>query len=221
MDYQAFVFDFDGVLADSVEIKTKAFEQLYLPHGPAIAAEVVRFHRENGGMPRLQKFIHYQKELLNAPATEEELVRLCQAFSDLVVKNVVAASEILGVLDFLKAWHGKLPLFIDSATPDEELRQIVDQRQLSGYFDGIYGSDKSKEKNLAELIAQNHFSPEKVLFFGDALNDYAAARSCCTGFVGIVPNADASLVKAHPHLVWFKNFTELTLPTPKAARTES
>jgi phosphoglycolate phosphatase-like HAD superfamily hydrolase len=209
--YQAFVFDFDGVLADSVEIKTEAFRQMYLSHGEEIADRVVLHHRENGGMPRLQKFVHYQKEFLGKPASDEELAGLCRVFSDLVVKNIVAADEILGVSDFLKNWHGALPMFIDSATPDSELREIVDQRGLNGYFEGVFGSDRTKKENLVAILDQNGFIPERVLFFGDALSDYAAARSCGTDFMGIVPGAEAILIRQHPDVNWCRNFMELTL----------
>ena len=40
------------VLADSVEVKTRAFEALYLAHGPEVAAAVVRYHRDAPGGAR-------------------------------------------------------------------------------------------------------------------------------------------------------------------------
>ena len=102
MKYQAFVFDFDGVLANSVEVKTRAFEQLYLSHGPEIAAAVVRHHRENGGMPRRLKFKHYEATFLGTPADNDRLDQLSNQFSALVVDKVVAAPEIPGATIFLR-----------------------------------------------------------------------------------------------------------------------
>ncbi|MEE9509964.1 MAG: HAD hydrolase-like protein [Candidatus Bathyarchaeia archaeon] len=55
MKYQAFFFDFDGVLADSVEVKTRAFAKLFESYGPEIQARVVEHHRKNGGMTRKDK----------------------------------------------------------------------------------------------------------------------------------------------------------------------
>ena len=49
-------FDFDGVIADSVNVKTEAFEKIYLPYGKEIAEKVINHHRENGGMSRFEKF---------------------------------------------------------------------------------------------------------------------------------------------------------------------
>ena len=47
-------WDFDGVIKDSVEVKTHAFEYLF-PDGDADFLRKVRMHHEaNGGMSRLK-----------------------------------------------------------------------------------------------------------------------------------------------------------------------
>lgn len=50
MEYSAFFFDFDGVLADSAEVKTMAFCILFKSFGPHVQNMVVDHHRENGDM---------------------------------------------------------------------------------------------------------------------------------------------------------------------------
>ena len=40
-DYKALFFDFDGVLADSVEVKTNAFAKLFEKFGSEIQAKVL------------------------------------------------------------------------------------------------------------------------------------------------------------------------------------
>ncbi|MHC1699614.1 MAG: HAD family hydrolase [Humidesulfovibrio sp.] len=206
--YQAFIFDFDGVLADSVEVKTRAFEALYLAHGPEVAAAVVRYHREHGGMPRREKFRRFETELLGRAADEAELDRLCAAFSRLVLDGVVEAAEIPGALAFLRRWQGRVPLFVNSATPDAELAVILERRGLDGYFQAAYGSDRPKAGNLATILAQGGFAPEKTLFFGDALSDHAAARHCGTGFLGIVRDAASPLLRLDPAPAHCRDFFE-------------
>lgn len=206
--YQAFVFDFDGVLADSVEVKTRAFEALYLPHGPDIVARVAAHHRQHGGMTRREKFHHYETCLLGRPTDEAELDRLCAAFSGLVLEGVVNAPEIPGASEFLRRWQDRVPLFVDSATPDAELAVILRRRGLDGYFQAAYGSDRSKAENLAALLAAGGFAPEKTLFFGDALSDHTAARSCGTGFLGIVRSPDSPLLRLDPPPALCRDFFE-------------
>lgn len=208
MKYEAFVFDFDGVLADSVEVKTRAFGQIYLPHGEAIAEAVVHYHREHGGTPRREKFRYYEAELLGTPADDARLDELNDQFSALVVDNVVAADEIAGATVFLRHWHGRLPLFVDSASPDVELIEIMKRRGLTGYFNAAYGSNRSKTENLAAIIAEHDFDPKRVLFFGDAMGDLDAATACGTEFVGIVRNEDTPLARIQG-LRLFADFNEL------------
>ena len=50
------IFDFDGVILDSVNIKTEAFYKLFEQYGSKIANQVVDYHIINGGMSRFKKF---------------------------------------------------------------------------------------------------------------------------------------------------------------------
>ena len=47
MQWQAVFFDFDGVILDSVNVKTHAFSQMFRKYGPEIEESVVRYHLEN------------------------------------------------------------------------------------------------------------------------------------------------------------------------------
>ena len=42
-------WDFDGVIKDSVPVKTEAFRKIFLPFGANVAKKVVGHHLENGG----------------------------------------------------------------------------------------------------------------------------------------------------------------------------
>ena len=207
MHYQAFFFDFDGVLADSVEVKTRAFAKLFEPHGPEVVARVVAHHRDHGGMTRVDKFCHYYHEYLGKSLSKKEMADLCQRFSELVVDKVVAAPEINGADEFLQRWCGRLACFVISATPDEEIKEIVKRRGMEGYFKEVFGAPVDKKKNLETLLAKYNLNPSRCCFFGDAESDYLAAHSCGVDFFGIVPGEDAPLIRAQPGVRWTENFT--------------
>lgn len=208
--WQAFFFDFDGVLADSVEVKTRAFARLFEAHGPEITAKVVDHHHRHSGVTRVDKFRHYYQEFLRQPLSEGELAELCQRFARLVVDEVVAAPEISGVGAFLRHWGGKLPCFVVSATPEEEIRAIVKRRGWSVFFKEVCGAPKSKGENLKMLLTKHGLRPERCLFFGDAESDYRAARDCGVAFLGILPGPNAPLLNAAPEVNWVRDFTEVT-----------
>lgn len=208
-DWQAFFFDFDGVLADSVEVKTRAFGQLFKPFGPEIAAKVVEHHRRHSGVTRVDKFHHYYKEFLGRTLDEAGLADLCSRFARLVVDEVVAAPEIFGAEAFLRRWAARLPCFVVSATPEAEIIEIVRRRGWSEYFEEVKGAPQSKKENLANLLARHRLMPARCLFFGDAESDYRAAQACGVPFLGILPDQQAPLLQAAPEVKWARDFTQM------------
>lgn len=211
MQYSAFFFDFDGVLADSVEVKTVAFAKLFEPYGPEIQAKVVDHHRRHGGIPRRDKFRYYYTEFLKMPIDDVEMERLCREFSSIVVDKVVEADEIAGTEEFLNKWHKVVPCFVVSATPDEEIKVIIRKRGLEKYFRKVLGSSRTKRDNLQYLINEYDFEPEKCLFFGDAESDYEAAKALNIPFIGILPGPDAPLLRIDSEIKWARNFINLNI----------
>lgn len=209
MPFQAFFFDFDGVLVDSVEVKTKAFAKLFNRFGPEIEKLVIAHHRSQGGMSRFDKIRYYYREFLQLPISDEELSILCQRFAELVVEKVVEANEILGAEVFLQACFGVGPCFVVSGTPEEEMNEIISRRYAKKYFQSIQGSPKNKVENLQKLLGQYNLTPDNCVFFGDAASDYLAANACGIPFVGIVPGVDSPLLQEYPHIRWFKDFVNL------------
>ncbi|MBN2141001.1 MAG: HAD family hydrolase [Desulfovibrionaceae bacterium] len=205
--FAAYIFDFDGVLADSLEVKTRAFAALFEPFGDSVCRAVVEHHRGHGGMPRAEKFRLYYREFLGRTISDVELDDLCGRFSQMVIDEVAACPEIPGARDFLERRCATAACFVDSAVPDQEIRDIVRRRGLDGFFAQVLGSSRSKVENLRLILAGHGLSAARCLFFGDALSDWRAARDCGVSFVGIAPGPDAALVKAVPGLRWFPDFT--------------
>ena len=55
---RAIVLDFDGVLAESNEVKEHAFEDLFALY-PLYQEDMRNYHREHYSMPREEKFKYY------------------------------------------------------------------------------------------------------------------------------------------------------------------
>ena len=95
-------FDFDGVIAESVNVKTEAFRTLYLPFGEEISEKVVKHHRDNGGMSRFEKFRLYHEEFLGKKIDDVEVNELSEEFSHIVKQGVIDSPEVFGSHKFLK-----------------------------------------------------------------------------------------------------------------------
>ena len=68
------IFDFDGVIADSVDVKTQAFIKIYSKYGKSVVKKVVDHHESNGGISRFEKFYLYHKNFLNKPINKNEIL---------------------------------------------------------------------------------------------------------------------------------------------------
>ncbi len=193
IDWQAIIFDFDGVLVESGDIKTQAFADLYQSYGETVVNKVVRYHSLNGGLSRYQKFRHFQQHLLKMPPlTQDEERELDRRFSKLVVEAVIASKPVPGANKLVYKEAARLPLFIVSGTPEIELNTIVTRRGLEPYFTEVRGSPKSKQTLLAEILSTHSLTPTRVLMIGDALIDYQSAQTNNVAFLGRVRTGDKS-----------------------------
>jgi len=188
----AVFFDFDGVLAESLDIKIRAFTELYKEHGPEILERVLAHHRAHGGVSRIQKIRHCHREMLGIRLEPEELMALGRRFSGLVVEAVVASAWVDGARELLDGLVGRLPLFVVSGTPEPELHDIVTRRGMDGYFVAVRGSPPDKITVIRDLLDAHDLAAERVLFVGDAMTDHDAAQATGLRFIGRVPPGEAS-----------------------------
>ena len=180
---RAIVFDFDGVLVESVDVKTHAYARLFKEYGKDIVSKVVDYHVKNGGVSRFVKFRTIYSEIIKKPLSEEKLQSLCQQFSNIVVDEVVAAPWVEGAQEFLEKNKDRYLYFVLSGTPQDELKSIVQRRNIDRYFCEVMGSPKDKIALLREVLPRLKLSPEETVFVGDAETDWDAAKAVGVTFL--------------------------------------
>lgn len=185
------VFDFDGTLCDSADVKTDAFHALYLDeHGPRFADAVRRYHIENAGVSRYDKIRHIESEMLGDPPSPERVQEVAERFSDLVERAVIAAPLFPGVASFLERAHAVVPLAVASATPTEELARIVTAKGIGDFFVSVDGSPRSKGDILRGLLDDAGIEPADAVMVGDQPSDVAGAREAGTRCLIITERPD-------------------------------
>ena len=183
------ILDFDGVVLESVEVKTEAFKRLF-SFAPDHIGEIVEFHRQNGGMSRYDKIRQIYAEILNKPLSEKRFTELVERFSGLVLDGVLASPSVRGAEEFLEYSSSKVPIYIVSATPEAEVQDIVRRRGMDRYFKHVYGSPRPKSDCIREILNETCTDPDRVLFVGDAPNDWKAAREVGTRFIARIKPGD-------------------------------
>ena len=184
VEIEAIVFDFDGVLAESVHIKGDAFVELYNNENAEIQNKVLAHHNENGGISRYDKIRHYEKVLCNREVTEQRIMEIAQDFSDIVEDLVVKSPWVSGAKDFLDKYYKTIPFYVASATPEIELKRIVKKRNMEHYFKAVYGTPKKKHEHITSIITDNNYKNQHTFMIGDAITDYNSAKESGVQFIG-------------------------------------
>lgn len=173
---KSIIFDFDGVLVDSIDIRIRGFRKLLAEFDTDSVEWFITYHKINGGLSRYHKIRYFYQYKLGIPISEEKVQCLCDKFSNFVKDDIVHASGVSGAEDFLRDNFDKYDLFLVSGSDEKELREICDRRNISRYFKLILGSPKEKEENLKSLIKEYALDPQKTFFIGDSVNDMDAAQ---------------------------------------------
>jgi len=183
-NFQAILFDFDGVLAECMNVKTEAFALLYEPYGEEIVNKVKKHHIENGGISRYVKIKFYHEKYLNKELSQDQVEEIAQQFSDLVVEKVIKSDWVKGAKEFLEKYYKHIDMYVISGTPEVELKKIVKQRNMNKYFKEVYGSPITKPVHAKNIIEKNGYDPNKVLYIGDSYSDYKNAMEAKISFLG-------------------------------------
>ena len=189
MNIKAIIFDFDGVLVESVDVKTRAFARIFEDEGVEVVKKVIDFHLMNGGLSRIRKFRYYYEEILKCSLSEDKLSELCNTFSQLVIDEVINSPYVNGAKEFLEKYHCDIDLYVASGTPEGELREIVRCREMDVYFKDIYGSPRQKGEIANSILQENGYNSSEVIFIGDSITDLNGAQDAGIGFIGRVADS--------------------------------
>ena len=185
--YKTLIFDCDGVILNSNQVKTNAFYNAALPYGKAFAEKLVEYHVNHGGISRYAKFECFLKNIIPSDILEKDtfdsqLKVLLTSYAQLVHQGLLEC-EIAPGLEELRDLTLDTKWLIVSGGDQAELNEIFSKRKLSHFFDGgIYGSPDTKDEILSREI-KNRNIIEPALFIGDSKYDYQAATKAGLDFI--------------------------------------
>jgi phosphoglycolate phosphatase-like HAD superfamily hydrolase len=175
-------WDFDGVIKDSVDVKSTAFENLFLPYGRDVATRVRQHHESHGGVSRFEKiplYLSWGDEPTN-PAKIEEF---CDRFSSLVLQAVIDSPWVPGVREYLLLNNIKQYFVLVTATPQDEIQQILVALDIAHCFREVHGAPKHKTSAINDVLARINCAPSNALMIGDSDSDLTAAQANSVPFL--------------------------------------
>ncbi len=171
------IFDFDGVLADTIKIKGEVFFSIFKKYGTEIQKYAKELHFNNIGLQRKYKFkkvlelnksfeIEYKKKI--------KKIKINKNFEKFIINNY----------KFFK-------FYIASAAPENEIYKILVKNNLEKYFIKIYASPIKKEYSIKKIIKNNlKIKNKNIIFIGDSIHDYNVAKKMNIKFIAYKLNVN-------------------------------
>lgn len=183
IDKAALIFwDFDGVIKDSVGVKTAAFEKLFFPYGQEIAQKVKNHHEANVGVSRYEKMPLYLA-WAGEKVTDELLEKFNSLFSEAVFQSVIESPWVPGVYEYLSENYLEKKFVLVTATPQVEIDKILCVLKISRYFQKVIGAPAMKKDAVRSILEQQKNFQGEALMIGDAETDLLAAQANSINFL--------------------------------------
>ena len=184
MKYQNIIFDFDGVLVESNEIRFNGFRKLFKSYPQDQVGRLVGYAKANGGVSRYKKIAYFFSEIRQEPISDLSIKKWADQYSNLVEQEIVEAQSVKGSLEFLEKFVDHFDFAIVSGSDQTELRSICKKRKIDHFFKSILGSPIEKKENIAALLSDLNWQHKKSLYVGDSNNDLEAAKANNLAFLG-------------------------------------
>jgi phosphoglycolate phosphatase-like HAD superfamily hydrolase len=167
-------WDFDGVIKDSVEVKTQAYFQLFESFGSVVAEKVRKHHEVHGGMSRFDKLPIYMQWAGLEP-NQSTVSEYCEQFTQRVLQGVIDAPWVAGVERYLCSNSKEQAFILVSATPQDEIEHILHVLDLTKCFAEVYGAPISKRDAIGKTLRARGLDARDCLMIGDSQADLDAA----------------------------------------------
>ncbi|WP_022942089.1 HAD family hydrolase [Psychromonas hadalis] len=186
-DYDLYIFDCDGVILDSNQLKIDAMERALqsLSFDQDKVSQCVTYFSENFGMSRFYHVEYFIDNFLSLKESQVESVKesILKSFSAECKKLYIKAEITPYFIEFITSLNGRK--FVASGSEQAELREVFKMRGLDKYFVDVFGSPTKKEDLVANILSNQ--KEAKAVMFGDAISDLQAAKNNDIDFIAYIP----------------------------------
>lgn len=186
---QAVLFDWDGTLADSVPVVTRATNEVLHRHGYGPVTD--RDIHDGMRFPTGERMAHHMEASYADPGVRSLADRMAEAFYEAAERlGHGYVSLFPGVREMLVSLHERgMPMGLVTNNRGAIVRSLVAERDLVRYFAVIIAEEevlqvKPSPEGVLRALRELGVSPEHALFVGDSLTDSQAAAAAAVAGVG-------------------------------------
>ena len=179
------LWDFDGVILDSMKIKGDGFVELFKEYDKEYLKRLKKYHYENGGVSRFEKIKYFYEKILQKNISESQVLEFADKFAKIINKNIFNSSNLIkDSVVFIKNNYTKYNFHIVSGAENNELNNLCKYFELDTCFITINGSPTKKEVLIQNILEKYDYKKEETILIGDAITDYNAAKKNSITFYG-------------------------------------
>jgi len=179
------LWDFDGVILDSMKIKGDGFIELFKGYSKQDLAKIEKYHYENGGVSRFDKIKYFYNTIVKEEVEDEKILQLANEFSKIIEKNIYCKNNLIqDSVNFIKLNYKNYDFHIVSGAEHIELNNLCKYFLLDKYFISINGSPLSKNILVKNLLKKYMFNSYETILIGDSMSDYYASNESSIEFYG-------------------------------------
>ncbi len=175
-DYKNIIWDFDGVIIDSSEIRIFAFREMLKDYPLDKVNKLIDFHKTNDGLSRYVKIDYFFSDIINQNIDNKKRSSLLREFGNICSEKLNNRKLLIKeTLKFININYSQKKFHIASGSDNEELNRLCQSLGLNNFFNSINGSPEAKKNIVGRIILENNYVPEETCLIGDSVNDYDAA----------------------------------------------
>jgi phosphoglycolate phosphatase len=179
--YRGIVFDLDGTLIDSAPVVADILNAMRQDHSKdALGIDFYRAWSSEGGAVLVGNALD-----ISSKDAEQFVPEFRRRYFDLPTP---LNSIYPGVIEMLKAFESRnISLAICSNKPEHLCKKVLNEVNLSSYFDIVVGGDTLAKRKpdplpLMHVIHEIRINPNRILYVGDSLIDKNTAISAGIDF---------------------------------------
>lgn len=172
------LFDFDGVILDSMKIKGDGFIELFKKYPQNSLQALEAYHYANGGISRFEKIRYFFNSILHKPISDQKIADLAEHFAQIIAKRLFERNNLIDeTITFIQDNYLHYNCHIVSGAEHQELNALCNHFGIAHYFKSIEGSPTKKSELVHTLLQTYHYHPDETILIGDSINDYKAAKT--------------------------------------------
>jgi phosphoglycolate phosphatase len=183
--FEVVVFDCDGVLLDSNNLKMTCMRAALGEFSSQLVEQFLDEFRETFGRSRREHFAALFRDYLGRTDDFDEFYRhYAGLYAKLLAERYGGVPLCRNAGSLVRSLHADgVRLYVVTGTRSAEAVRVLAEKGLLPCFRAVLGGEEPKAARLAAVLRQTSAPPGRAILVGDAKQDLAAARQAGVEFL--------------------------------------